>query len=228
MRQPSQGKLGGHVQHRDRRSVPQIPRFHLLGGELQLAHAQPVRRHTRLPAVNRDKYLSQLVPKILSSYVFTTQNAALFVTFAESSGSSVGNVPAIWAGPVAKTKFQSSKSYDHYSLLATIETAWGLSSLTSEDGSASDMTEFLKNLAPQTSLSYSPTRPVVGDSIIFSSTATGGTPPYTFSWNFGDTGSNVLGGTSLPNTMTHTYTTTGIYTLTLLATHTTRKVRLPP
>src|SRR5207247_4694552 len=67
-----------------------------------------------------DKYLSQLVPKILSSTVFTTQNAALFVTFAESSGSSVGNVPAIWAGPVTKTKFQSSRSYDHYSLLATI------------------------------------------------------------------------------------------------------------
>src|SRR6266480_7283982 len=131
-----------------------------------------------------DKYLSQLVPKILSSTVFTTQNAALFVTFAESSGSSVGNVPAIWAGPVAKTKFQSSKSYDHYSLLATIETAWGLSSLTSEDGSASDMTEFLKSLAPQTSLSYTPTRPVAGESISFSSTATGGTPPYTFSWNF--------------------------------------------
>ncbi len=171
-----------------------------------------------------DKYLSQLVPKILSSTVFTTQNAALFVTFAESSGSSVGNVPAIWAGPVTKTKFQSSRSYDHYSLLATIETAWGLSSLTSEDGSASDMTEFLKSLAPQTSLSYTPTRPVAGDSISFSSTATGGTPPYTFSWNFGDIASNVPGGTSLPNTMTHTYTSTGTYAVTLNATDTNGKI----
>src|SRR5207244_1145460 len=56
------------------------------------------------------------------------------------------------------------------------------------------------------------------------STATGGTPPYTFSWNFGDTGSNVLGGTSLPNTMTHTYTSTGIYTVTVIATDTNGKV----
>src|SRR5207245_4297744 len=80
------------------------------------------------------KYLSQLVPKILSSTIFTTQNAALFVTFAESSGSSIGNVPAIWAGPIAKTKFQSSKSYNHYSVLTTLETAWSLPPLTSQSG----------------------------------------------------------------------------------------------
>src|SRR5205809_818288 len=171
-----------------------------------------------------DKYLSQLVPKILSSTVFATQNAALFITFAESSGSSVGNVPAIWAGPIAKTKFQSSKSYNHYSVLTTLETAWGLSPLTSKDGSASAMTEFFKNLAPQTSLSYAPTRPVVGDSISFNSTATGGTSPYTFSWNFGDSASNVPGGTSLPNTMTHTYTRSGTYTVTVNATDTNGKI----
>src|SRR5207247_5562039 len=138
-----------------------------------------------------DKYLSQLVPKILSSTVFTTKNAALFVTFAESSGTSIGNVPTIWAGPVTKTKFQSSKSYNHYSLLTTIETAWGFSPLTSKDGSASAMTEFFKSLAPQTSLSYAPTRPVVGDSVSFNSNSTGGSPPYAFSWNFGDAASNV-------------------------------------
>ncbi len=171
-----------------------------------------------------DKYLSQLVPKILSSIVFTTQNAALFVTFAESSGSSVDNVPAIWAGPIAKTKFQSSKSYNHYSLLTTIESAWGLSPLTSEDGSASAMTEFFKNLAPQTSLSFAPTHPVVGDSISFNSSATGGIPPYAFSWNFGDSANNVPGGTSLPNTMTHTYTRAGTYTVTVNATDTNGKV----
>src|SRR2546428_13454841 len=137
------------------------------------------------------KYLSQLVPKILSRTGFTTQNAALFVTFSESSGSSIGNVAAIWAGPIAKTKFQSSKSYNHYSLLTTIETAWGLSPLTSEDGFASAMTEFFKNLTPQTSLSYAPTHPIVGNSISFNSTATGGISPYTFSLNFDASTSNV-------------------------------------
>ncbi|TMI53536.1 PKD domain-containing protein [Candidatus Bathyarchaeota archaeon] len=176
------------------------------------------------PLSTGDKYLSQLVPKILSSTVFTTQNAALFITFAESTGSSVGNVPAIWAGPVVKTKFQSSKSYNHYSVLTTLETAWGLPPLTSEDSSASAMTEFFKNLAPQTSLSYAPTHPVVGDSISFNSTATGGIPPYTFSWNFGESPSNVRGGTGLPNTMTHTYTKAGTYTVTVNATDTNGKI----
>ncbi|TMI25682.1 PKD domain-containing protein, partial [Candidatus Bathyarchaeota archaeon] len=176
------------------------------------------------PLSTGDMYLSQLVPKILSSTVFTTQNAALFVTFAESSGSSVGNVPAIWAGSVAKTKFQSSKSYNHFSVLTTLETAWGLSPLTSQDGSASAMTEFFKNLAPQTSLSYAPTYPVVGDSISFNSTATGGIPPYTFSWNFGESTSNARGGTSLPNTMTHTYTSAGTYTVAVNATDTNGKI----
>src|SRR5207248_1178826 len=120
--------------------------------------------------------------------------------------------------------FQSSKSYNHYSVLTTLETAWGLPPLTSEDSSASAMTEFFKNLAPQTSLSYAPTRPVVGDSIGFSSTATGGIPPYTFSWNFGESTSNVRGGTGLPNTMTHTYTKAGTYIVTANATDTNGKI----
>src|SRR5213076_1406682 len=66
--------------------------------------------------------------------------------------------------------------------------------------------------------------PVVGDSISFNSTATGGTSPYTFSWNFGDSASNVPGGTSLPNTMTHTYTRAGTYTVTVNATDTNSKI----
>src|SRR5207249_4414639 len=109
-------------------------------------------------------------------------------------------------------------------VLTTLETAWGLSPLTSKDGSASAMTEFFKNLAPQTSLSYSPSRPVVSDSVSFNSNATGGAPPYTFSWNFGDAPSNVPGGTSLPNTMTHAYSSAGTYAVTVNATDTNGKI----
>src|SRR3989442_5208656 len=86
------------------------------------------------------------------------------------------------------------------------------------------MPDFLKNLPPQTSLSHPPTHPVVGDPIIFNSTATGGIPPYTFSWNFGESTSNVRGGTSLPNTVTHTYTSAGTYIVTVNATDTNGKI----
>src|SRR5260370_6170338 len=67
-----------------------------------------------------DTYLSSLVPAILNSYLFTTQKAALFLTFAQGVHSVVSTtdyVPTIWAGPVAKPTHQSSHHYDHYSIL---------------------------------------------------------------------------------------------------------------
>jgi hypothetical protein len=95
-----------------------------------------------------DNYLSQVVPNILNSTLFTHQKAGLFVTFDEGNGycplngSSRDCVYAVWAGPVVKTDFQSSKQYNHFSFLKTLETNWKLPSLTSNDGSATPMTEF--------------------------------------------------------------------------------------
>jgi phosphatidylinositol-3-phosphatase len=100
------------------------------------------------PTSTGDTYLSQLVPNILNSTLFTHQKAALFITFDEGNGfcplngSSQDCVYAIWAGPVAKTNFQSANHYNHYSFLKTLETNWRLPSLTSNDRSATPMTEF--------------------------------------------------------------------------------------
>jgi len=91
-----------------------------------------------------DNYLKGLVPQILNSTVFKTTRAALFITFDEDSGGSGRpNLYTVWAGPVAKKGFTSSIAYNHFSLLATIESNWNLSSLTSNDGSAANMNEFL-------------------------------------------------------------------------------------
>jgi phosphatidylinositol-3-phosphatase len=95
-----------------------------------------------------DSYLSSVIPQILSSNLFTHQKAALFVTFDEGNGfcpldgSSEDCVYAVWAGPVVKTNFQSANHYSHYSFLKTLETNWRLPSLTSNDGSATPMTDF--------------------------------------------------------------------------------------
>ncbi len=48
-----------------------------------------------------------------------------------------------------------------------------------------------------------------GDQIQFSGSAAGGTPPYTWEWDFGD------GATSTLQNPTHAYTTPGLYTVTL-------------
>src|SRR6267143_605170 len=50
----------------------------------------------------QNQYLSLLVPMILSSTIFRTQRAALFITWDESATNLNNIVTAIWAGPVAK------------------------------------------------------------------------------------------------------------------------------
>ncbi len=86
-----------------------------------------------------DTYMSILVPKILDSTVFRTTRAALFITFDEGY-----RFPtyAVWVGPLVKTAYASSYGYTHYSVLATIESNWNLSPLTSNDRDAPHMGEF--------------------------------------------------------------------------------------
>src|SRR2546422_9455355 len=91
------------------------------------------------PIDTGDAYLADLVQRILSSPVFTTQRAALYITFDEGYGQPVYTV---WAGRVVKPTYTSSVAYNHFSLLATIESNWNLAPLTSNDGGASPMTEF--------------------------------------------------------------------------------------
>jgi phosphatidylinositol-3-phosphatase len=97
-------------------------------------------------------YLSQVVPKILNSNVFTTQRAALFITYDEGTGTYPSDyVTAIWAGPssVVKPKYTSTAQYSHYSFLKTIQTNWGFQPFNqTTDGQANAMTEFL---VPRTS-----------------------------------------------------------------------------
>ena len=97
-----------------------------------------------------DTYLSQLVPMILGSKLFTHQKAALFIVFDEGNGDHQypnDQVYALWAGSVAKTSFSSSNQFNHFSFLKTIETNWHLPALTSNDQNATPMLEFF-NLPP--------------------------------------------------------------------------------
>jgi hypothetical protein len=65
------------------------------------------------------------------------------VTFDE--GDSGDNVVAcVFAGPAARAQFVSGAAYTHYSLLRTVEEAWGLAPLTKEDGGAVAMTGMLR------------------------------------------------------------------------------------
>ncbi|MFL5629230.1 MAG: alkaline phosphatase family protein [Ktedonobacteraceae bacterium] len=79
-----------------------------------------------------DKWLSEVVPSILHSNAFT-DNGVLFITFDEgrSDAGCCGNahggqVITLVISPLVKKGWQSSSPETHYSLLRTIETAWGL------------------------------------------------------------------------------------------------------
>src|SRR5947209_6606250 len=74
------------------------------------------------PVATGDAYLSTLVPKILGSTVFTTERAALFITFDEAAnGRGTPAIYTVWSGPAAKVGYTSSVSYNHFSHLSTVE-----------------------------------------------------------------------------------------------------------
>ncbi len=91
------------------------------------------------PISDGDTWLSEQVPAIMGSPAFTAGKSLLVLTWDEGSFSD--QVVTIFAGASVRPAAQSAASYDHYSLLRTIEHAWGLAPLTSNDGSTTPMTD---------------------------------------------------------------------------------------
>jgi phosphatidylinositol-3-phosphatase len=92
-----------------------------------------------------DAYLQSLVPQILTSTVFTTQKAALFIVFDEGSNTCPNDLLyAVWAGSAIKTAQQFNTAYSHYSFAATIEANWGLPPINGNDAAATPMMEVFR------------------------------------------------------------------------------------
>jgi phospholipase C len=89
-----------------------------------------------------DAWLQTNVPRILNAPAFTRQHSLLVVTFDEGD-SSDNVVPCIFAGPAARPHTVAAQPFTHYSLLHTIENAWGLPALTGDVASAPLMTALL-------------------------------------------------------------------------------------
>jgi PKD repeat protein len=171
-----------------------------------------------------DSYLSSLVPHILSSTEFTSTKATLLVLYDEgytqcsNTGGTGECVYASFSGPAAKKGVQISPAgASHYSYLSTIEAAWGLSSLNSNDASAPNMLSALgaacvTNCPLATSFTISASTLLVNVPVIFTATTTGGTAPYAVNWNFGD------GATGTGAIVTHTYTSAQSFTIRETAT----------
>ncbi len=85
-----------------------------------------------------DRFLAGFVPRILDSAAWQ-RGGVLFITWDEGSGSEP--VATLVIAPGVPAGFRSSVPHDHYSLLRTIEDAWGLPCLA-HACSANAMAEF--------------------------------------------------------------------------------------
>ncbi len=118
-----------------------------------------------------DTWLQNNVPTILNSPAFTTQNSVLDIVWDEDDSSQGNQVPSIIINSAVTPGYHSFISYNHYSWLKTIESAWGLASLTANDANATAMADFF---TPQTGQTV-PGAPT-------NATATAGRRSATVSW----------------------------------------------
>ena len=95
-----------------------------------------------------DTWLSQNIPPILNSPAFTLQNSLLVLVWDEDDSSGNNHVAVVMAGSSVKSGYVSGARADHYALLRTIEAAWGLPTLTANDGSASPMSDMFYATSP--------------------------------------------------------------------------------
>ena len=94
-----------------------------------------------------DTWLSQNVPTILNSPAFKTQNSLLDIVWDEDDSTQNNQVPeiVITSGMVngtANKPYDSFEQDNHYSYLHTIESAWNLAPLTSNDSGASPESDY--------------------------------------------------------------------------------------
>ena len=91
-----------------------------------------------------DSFLAGLVPKILDSPAWQN-GGVLFITWDEGTTNQGGGgrIPLLVVSNRVPKGFQSSTVYNHYSLLRTIEDAWGLGCLN-EACRANDLTVFFR------------------------------------------------------------------------------------
>ena len=115
----------------------------------------------------------------------------------------------IFGSGVQKGLVSQSNSYDEYASLHTVENNWGLAAL-GYASLAPTMSDIFGSTTLSASFLASPSIPVLGQTVTFTSTASGGTSPYSYSWS--------LAGTSKTGNPVSQSFTTGTYAISLTVT----------
>jgi hypothetical protein len=88
-----------------------------------------------------DAWLSNTIPIILNSPSWKAGNSIIIVTWDEDDRAHNQNVPCFIIGPGVKAGYVSNAPYTHYSVLKTIEAAFGLPALTLNDSFANPIND---------------------------------------------------------------------------------------
>ena len=164
-----------------------------------------------------DLWLSQNVPTILNSPAFTTQSSLLMITWDEDDGTQGNQVPMLVIAKTVPAGFRSGTLYNHYSMLSTIESAWGLSALTTNDGTATTMSDFFSSgqSAPVFTADTPPTSATTGAPYSYTFHASGNpAPTYAVATGTLPPGLSLAAGTGV---LSGTPTTAGSFTFTVSA-----------
>jgi acid phosphatase len=94
-----------------------------------------------------DTWLSNEIPKLLGAPAWTEQQSLLVITWDEDDNAPGNQVATLVIANQVAAGFRSAVAYNHYSLLRTIEVAWGLAPLTANDAQAAVMTDFFASSA---------------------------------------------------------------------------------
>ncbi len=160
-----------------------------------------------------------LGPQLNSSWM---RSSVVFVTYDEGfingvpdpsgfNGTDGGHVYFSAIGPWVQQNYTYPLDAGHYNLLSTIEWLLGLPSAGHNDSPAfPPMTGLFRLPVPfAVEPSASPMIGAVPLNVSFRSTVTGGSPPYTYRWSFGEGNGSTLA------TPTHVYLDSGIYPVTI-------------
>src|SRR3989475_523993 len=165
---------------------------------------------------------------LLSSSLFTNPSyrTLLYLWWDECGGNngscdSNNASPNLLYGTTVKKGYVSpdTTGIDEYAALRTIESNWGFSPLAQGDTAAANAGYMFNDifasgtpLPLSASFTYTPPAPIIGTTLAFAGLATGGAPPYSYSWSFGD------GTSAIGSSPTHTFSKAGTYSVTLTVT----------